>query len=1010
LAYLLALIGGALLLTMRQVDATLRQMHPLGEPGGGSLGFPLALTDPGRVQARADTWSAYQQASPVPATVASPRELILYLLLLDVGFILCYGGVLVVLYAVAQRLQQVGPDWMSALAGARARMLRAGLAGVPLLMFVDLLEDAALYLAYIHTWWPAQVAGPWLSLVKMLLLAFVAVPLVVAAVSVLTGWKVLGKTLASARAVLLVVITAATLLLFLPLGTEQVDDVVRAWSWGGGIAAAVTTLGAAALVLGAVRELTGGEPERLDPNGGDEEPQVLLLAAALAAAIAGICLLLVGFGRGLLVAAGMLLAIVIVGVGVPPGMQVAEGAKVAGASLRVLGNWLARLLSAGLCVVVLWVVVRAATFDLLVRVGPPRGEWMLLLAVVALVLAGAGWVFLCRPWRASGRGRLWRVATAVALVLLWGTLLPGDWTNIAAPLLGGTVAVLMIGVAAGAGGLSWVVVRIRRSSFTNQYRLPPALRLMNLSRFPAVGFVLVWALLVAMVTPGGFHDVQRGTQFGPAGPPPSLEEAYDAWLAAAERTAPGAPHPVVLVAAQGGGIRAAVWTALVMECLFGPGPVSDGEGICAHQGPFDPAAASEAVQADRLPVFLASGASGGSVGLAAWAARRVDLAEREPGWDAVPSRVDDLLPADYVAPNLARLLSGDVLYLLLAQERLADRAEILERSLERSWGAQTHGGLSRGLRASWQVANGSAGQWRIPVLAFNSSQVEDGCRLVSSPVDFLASSGPASAATVTGDDDQPSDMACSGANGPAVNVLPYSTELIDYLCPGEDVNLSTAAHLSARFPYVSPTGRVWARDCGPERGGAERKGLVPASSVSYAIDGGYFDNSGSATAVQAWRALEPLAAARERAGHGCVVPLFLQIDNSVDAGAGQATGSTPLELWAPAQALFSQLDARQSMESGEARSAFAATRSPAGRTVTDDGVPIADPAWFRIAPAPQPGLQPPLGWTLSASTVADMRRQLLSGENGKTIQKMVRLLDPTTKISCTAPEAARLPS
>jgi hypothetical protein len=38
LAYLLALIGGALLLTMRQVDAALRQMHPPGVPGGGSLG------------------------------------------------------------------------------------------------------------------------------------------------------------------------------------------------------------------------------------------------------------------------------------------------------------------------------------------------------------------------------------------------------------------------------------------------------------------------------------------------------------------------------------------------------------------------------------------------------------------------------------------------------------------------------------------------------------------------------------------------------------------------------------------------------------------------------------------------------------------------------------------------------------------------------------------------------------------------------------------------------------
>ena len=173
--------------------------------------------------------------------------------------------------------------------------------------------------------------------------------------------------------------------------------------------------------------------------------------------------------------------------------------------------------------------------------------------------------------------------------------------------------------------------------------------------------------------------------------------------------------------------------------------------------------------------------------------------------------------------------------------------------------------------------------------------------------------------------------------------------------------------------------------------------------MSYAIDGGYFDNSGSATAVEAWRALEPIAAAQERTNNGCVVPLFLQIDNSVDTGADRAAGNTPLEVWAPGQALFSQLAARQSMESAAARSAFATARSPGGRAVTVDGTSVTDPAWFRIAPAPQPGLQPPLGWTLSASTVSDMRRQLLSGANSDAIRKLVHLLDPETKISCTAP-------
>ena len=175
---------------------------------------------------------------------------------------------------------------MSGLA-RRALLLRAGLTGVLVLMFFDLLEDVALYLAYVHAWWSAQQLGPWLSFFKMLSAALVAVPLAVAAVAVLTGWTVLRKTLASARAVLLIVGATVALVLFLRLGTEQVDDVVRAWTWPVGLAAALATLGAAALVLGVVRDLTDDAREQLKPNDGERDTQTLLLATCLGVAIVG---------------------------------------------------------------------------------------------------------------------------------------------------------------------------------------------------------------------------------------------------------------------------------------------------------------------------------------------------------------------------------------------------------------------------------------------------------------------------------------------------------------------------------------------------------------------------------------------------------------------------------------------------------------------------------------------------------------------------------------------------
>jgi hypothetical protein len=1048
-AYLLTVLGGALLLFRWQIDAVLRQMRPPGVEGGGGLSFPIAPGDLQRVLGPSGSWEGHNNSL---VTVLHPSYLLTSLLWLGICFIVCYAGVLLVCYAVARKLDRtIRPPSMENLCVARGQLLVVGPALVLLLVIVDLLEDVVLFAANTSTGWNwTHAVGPWLSLIKLVLVGMAVLPLVVTAATVLAGHEKLRAALIASRGVSVVVGAAAVLLLVLPLGSEQADDVVRAWGGPNAIAAVAFTLIAAAVVLCAVRQLTAGVPENLEPdtagrpNGRtvvnpnpdanlhpppgsavtpkEEErknqPDTRLQWLAVWLLAVGVVLYLLGLGWGLLVAAGMLAAILFVSWLIRgEALPVREDAT--RATDPVLGQRLARLLGAGVCVMVFWVMARATAFDLFVRATWPPVGWTVIVATAMAVLAVAGAAILLfsrKPpevmgteemeemrGHASSIARVWGIAakvvrwwwvwlTVFATLALWITL--WRWAGVTGSMLVGSVAVVMAAVAAGVGVVSLLVVCVRMSRFTWS-RLPDALRVLNLKRFPAIAFVLVWALLVAVIDNGGFHDVRRDKLPVPLGPAPSLEQAYDAWLAAGPAptgtTGAAAPRPLVLVAAAGGGMRAAVWTALVMECVFGPGPV-DGGGACAHQGSFDVDAAARAVRSDRLPVFLASGASGGSLGFAAWSARRVDLAA---GQTRVPTTIDDLLPRDYVAPDLARLLSGDTLHLLLAHkpERIADRAAILEQSLEQSWGNPGEG-LSRGMRAAWQTANGSRGQWRIPVLALNGAQVEDGCRFVSSPVDFLVSRSPevAEHSAPTGGDDLPSDPACgledSTDQGGVVDALSRSTELIDYLCDEEDVHLSTAALLSGRFPLILPTARVSAEDCV-----RDTPGLMSPGSVSYVTDGGYLDNSGASTALQAWRALAPLAAARERAGGPCVIPLFLQIDNSVRSGSGEdVTQERPLELLAPAQALLTGLAARQSLESSEARRAFASVRSVDGRAVTVPGVDDARSSWFRIAPDPQPGLEPPLGWTLSASTIADMREQLGSETNQKTIQRLRALL------------------
>ncbi|HEX2704593.1 MAG TPA: hypothetical protein VHM65_02450, partial [Candidatus Lustribacter sp.] len=229
----------------------------------------------------------------------------------------------------------------------------------------------------------------------------------------------------------------------------------------------------------------------------------------------------------------------------------------------------------------------------------------------------------------------------------------------------------------------------------------------------------------------------------------------------------------------------------------------------------------------------------------------------------------------------------------------------------------------------------------------------------------------------------------------ALDVLPSTQELIDYLCPDEDVPLSTAAHISARFPYVSPSGRI-------TRGGrcAGTPGLVPGPAVSFDVDGGLFDNSGSGTVVDTWSALAPLAAQTEADQRACLVPIMVQVDNSPPAATqSSSVDARPKEPLAPVSALIGQVDSRERYSNARAAAAFSRPLSAGGQTVTVSGSP-ATTLYFRISLYGQPGGQPPLGWTLAPQTVKDMRSQLLASANADTIRAIRALLTPGT-MACT---------
>jgi hypothetical protein len=334
----------------------------------------------------------------------------------------------------------------------------------------------------------------------------------------------------------------------------------------------------------------------------------------------------------------------------------------------------------------------------------------------------------------------------------------------------------------------------------------------------------VLALTVAL-TGGGLVVIDRASAVVPAATPaaapvavpatglpvdaPRLQDALVQWLARAE-AAGVRPGPLYLVAAEGGGIRSAYWTAQVLAALG------------SERGP--------AGFADRT--LLMSGVSGGSMGMALYrACGRLAALQRPASMDA-PAVAGTLgtsgEPTDPVArcidagfdrldalsPLLGGLFFEDVLGRLLPASRQPsgwgcsqpgcaqlDRAAHFEREWMRVFPP-----LGEPLQAAHS---------REPLLAFNSTWVETGNRTV-------AASWPL-----------------------AADAFPAATQL--RLCLGADVRLITAAHTSARFPGTNPLAGVHAP--------------VPADAAcrsgGHLIDGGYFDNSALPTVLDALRALAP---------------------------------------------------------------------------------------------------------------------------------------------------------
>jgi hypothetical protein len=449
-------------------------------------------------------------------------------------------------------------------------------------------------------------------------------------------------------------------------------------------------------------------------------------------------------------------------------------------------------------------------------------------------------------------------------------------------------------------------------------------------RVPVITLLILLVLISSLFNDN--HDVRvvARKEFVRA----TLRQALLDWNSRITTKYPGqSVHPLFIVASEGGGIRAAYWTTTVL------GAIQD----------------ADASFADHL--FAISGVSGGSLGAAVFAGLLADAAPQ----GEFAKRGQSILGQDFLSPAAAAMLYPDFIQRFLPCRILfLDRGRWLEHAWENAWRNTMHTDrFARSFLDLWEDP-----RVYVPSLFLNGTSVESGNRIIASNILI-----------------DPNFFEATDATTKLLSVSKHN----ERRRPKIDMPLSTVAHMSARFTYVSPAGRF-------------------APDGTHVVDGGYFENSGATTALDVLRQVNNEM--RQNAELRGIIPQIIMISNNP---LGVASGSRELvmrkqelkkvartaaaeaarrepgtfleDALAPAYALLSTRDARGEYAQ---RSIGQAQRESCATIKAQLGIEIEQSRclhFFSLAPATVPL---PLGWMLSNAAADAMQKEMFdSGLSAK---------------------------
>jgi hypothetical protein len=207
---------------------------------------------------------------------------------------------------------------------------------------------------------------------------------------------------------------------------------------------------------------------------------------------------------------------------------------------------------------------------------------------------------------------------------------------------------------------------------------------------------------------------------------------------------------------------------------------------------------------------------------------------------------------------------------------------------------------------------------------------------------------------------------------------------------GDDVALSTAAGLSARFPVVAVAGRIAA--------GGDRRCAGATDGAVFVVDGGYVEGAGAGTLLDGWYASSDQVDRHNSSGTGaCVVPFMLHFDNGYESGRVTGNEAVPREFLVPLLTVFSSSSGITAARA-DAALAFEHPFTIGGSDVpvlveeADGSIELTQSVRSSRHPCPPRG-SGPARLDLSQASINDLRDQLVIPENAAALEEIRTWLD-----------------